>query len=161
MKLFLSRDTTMPHSRFVVADKCGHTKYVVTGKGTATIQHLVISAADGNSLVSIRVAPFSFFSAFVVSDYAERFLLVANHQKIEYKFHGISWTLCRSRDTRSFEIFDADGTPVMLQLADNFISKGYYELDIFSEQRELFCIAAAICADMVNLADAAFPATAQ
>ena len=151
----------MPHSRFVVSDICGHTKYVVTGKGSATIQHLVISTTDGQILVSIRVAPFSFFSAFVVNDAAERFLIVANHRKIEYKFHGISWTLLRSRDSRSFEIFDADGTSVMLQLADNFISKGYYELDIFSEQRELFCIAAAICADILNLADASLPATAQ
>ena len=149
----------MPHSRFVVTDEYGRAKYIVTGKGASSIQRLVISTTQGQMLVTIRVAPFSFFSAFVVSDGKERFSMVAGHSRLEYKFHGISWTLCRSQDVRSFEIFDADGTSVMMQLADNYISKGYYELDIFSEQRELFCIAAAICADTINLADTSVAAT--
>ena len=149
----------MPHSRFIVTDSSGYNKYVVTGKCTASIQRLVISDMQGKMLVTIRVAPFSFFSAFVVSDGTERFSMIASYNKREYKFHGISWTLCRSCDVRSFEIFDADGTSVMLQLADNYISKGCYELDIFSEQRELFCIAAAICADTINLADTTVAAT--
>ena len=159
MKLFLSRDTSMSHSRFLVTDESGNRKYVVTGKGSASIERLVISDTQGQMLVTIRVSHFSFFSAFVVSDYKERFSMVAGRNRAEYKFHGISWTLCRSRDVRSFEIFDADGTSVMLQLADNFIRKGYYELNIFSEQRELFCIAAAICADTINLADTTVAAT--
>ena len=79
--------------------------------------------------------------------------------RVEYRFHGISWSLVRTSDLRSFELVDADSTPVMIQQADSFMLTGAYNLDVFCKSRELFCISAAICADVINYADCAQTAT--
>ena len=73
--------------------------------------------------------------------------------KTDFRFHGISWLLCASADLRSFEIFDADGTLVMSQSTDSLYHTGAYTLEIYHELRELFCVAAAVCADVINFAD--------
>ncbi len=79
--------------------------------------------------------------------------------RTDFRFHGISWLLSRSADMRSFEIYDADGSVVMSQNADSYHLTGSYKLEIYSELRELFCIAAAVCADVINYADTTVKAT--
>lgn len=160
MKLFLSRDTSSEHSRFIVYDECKREKFVISGRRTASTDKMVISSVEGTPLVNIRVAPFHVFYAFSISDKKERFTMVAANigSRTDYRFHGISWMLSRSADRRSFEIFDADGTLIMSQSADRFLATGAYSLEIFCEKRELFCIAAAVCADVINYADSAIQA---
>ncbi len=116
---------------------------------------MVLSDLSGNPLVRIRVAPFRVFYAFSVRSGSERFTMVASTAsgRTDFRFHGISWLLSRSADMRSFEIFDADGSLVMCQNADRFHMTGAYTLEVYSELRELFCIAAAVCADVINYAD--------
>lgn len=157
MKLFLRRDNSDSNSRFIISDNLGHEKYIVTGRRTASTDKMILSDMSGTPLVTIRVAPFHVFYAFSISDGKERFSMTATQIRTstEFRFHGISWVLCRSRDRHSFEIIDADKTSVMLQSADRYLSTGAYELEIYTEHRELFCIAAAICADVINYADAA------
>lgn len=161
MKLFLKRDTSCDHSRYVVYDECKREKYIVTGKRGASVDRMIISTVDGIPCVQMRIAPFHVFYACSISSGKERFTMIASNfrNKTEYRFHGISWVLNRSSDLRSFEILDADTTPVMLQLADSFALNGAYNLDIYCESRELFCISAAICADAVNFADSTQAAT--
>ena len=157
MRLFLTRNTTSEHSRFIVYDECKREKYVITGKRTASTDKMVISSLDGTSLVSIRVAPFHVFYAFSISDKTERFTMVASNigEHTDYRFHGISWMLSRNYNMHSFSIIDADGTLIMSQSVDKLLSTGTYTLDICCENRELFCIAAAVCADVINYADSA------
>ncbi len=155
MKLFLKRDNSSEHTRFIVCDHLGVEKFTVTGKRRATTDKMILSSADATPLVTIRSAPFHVFYAFSIKDSKDRFAITATKGRnfIEYRFHGISWRLCKSSDCRSFEIFDADGKLIMSQCADRYLSTGAYELDIYSEQREYFCIAAAICANAVNFTD--------
>ena len=145
----------MLHSRFVVCDQNGDSKYMVTGKCGSAIHKLAISDLQGEVLVTIHLAPFKSFKAFVISDKSERFLMVASlaEKRLQFRFHGISWTMCQSADRRSFDIVDADASLIMTQSAENFLTNDSYELEIFITDRELFCVAAAVCADMINLAD--------
>lgn len=161
MKLFLKRDTSCEHSRYIIFDECKREKYIVTGRRGASVDKMIISTVDGVPCVNIRIAPFHVFYAFSISGDKERFTMTAANFKhrTDYRFHGISWTLVRSCDMRSFEIIDADKTPVMLQLADSFCLTGTYNLEVYCEARELFCIAAAICADVINYADSKKTAT--
>ena len=161
MKLFLQRDSSCEHSRYIVYDDCKREKYIVTGKRGASVDRIVISTPDGNPCIQIRIAPFHVFYVFTVAGANERFTMTATkfRKLAEYRFHGISWTLSRSADLRSFEILDADSTPVMIQLADSYSLTGAYNLEIFCESRELFCISAAICADILNFADNTMAAT--
>lgn len=160
MKLYLKRDTSMAHSRFVVFDATGCDKYVVTGKYGA-IHKLAISDLQGKVLASIHMAPFKSFKAFVISGGEERFLMVASaaRQFLHFSFHGINWSMCRSADGRSFDIIASDSSVVMSQNCDNLLSKDYCELEIFNESRELFCIAVAICANLINFADLSLAVT--
>ncbi|MBQ4569685.1 MAG: hypothetical protein IJA62_06520 [Ruminococcus sp.] len=160
-KLYLKRDASQVHSRFLVFDDLGREKFVITGRRMHSSDKMVISDLCGNPLVHIRVAPFHVFYAFSVRVSTERFTMVAstNAGKADFRFHGISWLLSRSSDLRSFEIFDADGSLVMSQSADSYLTNGSYTLEIYSELRELFCIAAAVCADVINYADNSVKAT--
>lgn len=157
MKLYLRRDTSSENSRFIVCDESGRPKFSVSGFATASTDRMVISSTLGNPLVTIRVARFPVFSVFSISDSSERFAMTATHLRSggDFRFHGISWVFCRSSDIRSFEILDADKSSVMLLCADRYLSTGTYELTINCKQRELFCIAAAICADSLNFGDVA------
>lgn len=161
MKLFLRRDTSKESSRFIICDEQGADKYSVSGKRTASTDRMTICNTEGMPLVTVRVAPFHVFYAFSISDGHERFTMTATRMgnKIEFRFHGISWSLCQSCDLRSFEIIDADKSVVMLQSADRFLSTGALELTVYNEHRELFCIAAAICVNVLSLADAAAAVT--
>ncbi len=134
---------------------------MISGRRSSSVDRMAILDMNDNPLVIIRVAPFHVFYAFSISDGHERFSMTATHirTRTEFHFHGISWVLCRSIDRRSFEIFDADNTPVLAQSADRYLSTGSYELNIFKEHRELFAIAAAVCADVLNYADATLAVT--
>lgn len=156
MKLYLKRDNSQEHTRYVICDHTGVEKFAVTGRRTARADKMVLSDINANPLLTIRSTPFHVFYAFSIKDSKEKFAITAAKGRdfIDYRFHGISWTLCRSNDLRSFEIFDADGKLIMSQSADRYLSTGTYELEIYSEQREYFCIAAAICANTINFTDA-------
>lgn len=161
MKLFLKRDSSNESTRFIIYDEQGRERYRVSGVRTASTDKMLLSTMDGEPLVTIRVAPFHVFYAFSINDGKDRFAMTATNlrTRLEFRFHGISWLLCRSGDMRSFEIIDADKTVVMTQNADRYLSTGAYELDISNIERTHFCIAAAICADIISLVDSAAAAT--
>ena len=57
------------------------------------------------------------------------------------------------------EIIDSRGNQVMYHSADDLKKTRTYILEIFDETNELYCVAAAICADVINYADYAVAAT--
>lgn len=160
MKLYLKRDISMAHTRFVVCDSVGELRYVVTGKRSASVDRMAVSNPENQILLNLKVAPFHFIYAFVMSDSNRRISMVSSNpaKAREFRFYGIDWTMCRSSDMRSFEIFDSRGISVMLQSFDG-LNKASYVLDIFDESKELYCIAAAIFADVLSFADEAIAAT--
>ena len=159
--MYLRRDNSMMHSRFIVSTHDGDDKYIVTGNQSETIGKMAISSKDGQVLVKIRLVLSGILSTFVISNSYERFTVVATNssKSLKLQIHGIDWAIRPSADFRTFEIFDSQGNLVMTQKAQNYSRKGYYTLDILLPQRELFCIAVAICADTLNFNDSFVPAT--
>ncbi len=161
MKLLIKRDTSMEHTRYNIYDESGSERYRITGKCTASIEKMIISDMSANALLTLRVARLPGLEACVVSDKKERFEMTVTSSKKVYRqlrFHGISWQYTPGSDNRSFEVFDLDGTCIMLQSADRYLSTGVLELTVNCEPRELFCIGAAVFADMVNIVDSAVTA---
>lgn len=161
MKLYLKRDTSMEHTRFIVCDHRGDLRYVVTGKRSGSVDRMVISLPDSTMLMNLKIAPMHFLYVFVMSGNNHRVSMFSSNpgKACEFRFHGIDWTMCRSSDMRSFEIIDSRGISVMLQSADTFLKSSAYTLDIFDEANELYCVAAAICADVISYADSHVAAT--
>lgn len=161
MKLYLKRDSSMEHTRFTVYDDCGDLRYAVTGMRSSNVDKMAVSNPESEVLLTLKVAPLHFLYAFTMRDSNHRISLVsANPGKAcEFRFFGIDWILRRSADMRSFEVFDSSGRVVMNQNADAFYRTSSYTLDIFDESKELYCIAAAIFADVLNFADSAVAAT--
>ncbi len=156
MKLFLrkNRDTDSDCC-FTVYTESGCELYRVVSSGKGFGEKLLITSLNNEALVSIRVISMNFFYAFAVKDSKERFMMTMNDifSSQSYKFYGISWLFRSDTCGRSFEVCDLDSSVVMRQKADKFITNGVYELDIFSESRELFCIATAVCADILGFID--------
>jgi len=161
MRLFLKKDNSMTHSRFIVKDSGENDKYVVTGKYGDAIQKLAVSSLDGEVLLKIRLLISRIFSTFVVSGTDKRIHITAiKKDRIhEFRFYGIDWYLRSDIDFRTFEIYDSGGTLIMSQKSDSYSSKGYYTLDITSPDKELLCIAVALCMDVYNFADSVAVAT--
>lgn len=161
MRLYLRRDNSMVHSRFVVCDENGNEKYIVTGKHTDAIGKMAISSTDGEVLVKIRMMLSTVLSTFVISDGSERFtmLVKASSASPQLRIHGIDWIIKYTADFNTLEVYDTDGTLVMVRKAETYISKGYYTLEVFSIGRELFSVAVAVCAGILNFSDSIVPAT--
>jgi len=160
MRLFLKRDTSMSHSRFIVSDSNGETKFVVTGKYNDAIQKMAISSPQGEVLIKIRMLISKVLSTFIIRSDDEHFTIIGGRRvSPDFSIFGINWKICASADFRTFEVFDADGSLLMTQKSDTCSSKGYYTLDIFTQRRELLCLAVAICIDVYNFADSVVAAT--
>lgn len=150
MKLFLKRDNSGENSRFVVYDDNGKLRYWVKGRrGTAT-DRMVITTVDGRPLLTLRVATFHSFSAFSVRNTQGHFVLTLTGMPAypEFRFHGITWRVSEFSPDKDFSVIDIDNTLIMRQKSSK--NKDYYELFVECEHRELFCIATAICADVIN-----------
>ncbi len=150
----------MVHSRFIVSDSSGKTKFVVTGKYSETLQKMALSSCDGEVLLRIRMLLSKMLSTFIIKTDYDHFTIIGGRKdKPDLNIFGINWSIRASADFRCFEVFDADGTLLMSQKTETYLSKGYYILDIFTQRRELLCIAIAICVDIYDFADSVVAAT--
>ena len=152
MKLFLKRDNSGEDARFVVFDETGRQKYSVKGKRSVAADNMVITLPYGKPLVTLKVCTFHFFSVFSVKSGCERFVitLTGMPHNPEYRFHGLCWRVCRFSPDRNFTVIDIDNSLIMKQKTLRNYDDNYYELTIMNEERELICVATAICADVVN-----------
>lgn len=152
MKLFLRRDNSREDNRFVVYDESNKIKYCVKGRRSVATDTMVISTPDDNPLVTLKVVTFRFFSVFSVKSGCERFVitLTGMPHNPDYRFHGLCWRVSEFSPDRNFTVIDIDNSLVMKQNTLRNYNDNYYELTIQKDERELFCIATAICADVVN-----------
>lgn len=156
MKCFLKKHTDADSDCcFTVYNDSGDEIYRVITSGKGFCEKLLITTPDNKALVSIRALSMNFFYAFSIKDSKDRFMITMNDifSAHSYKFHGISWIFLSDTCGRSFEISDCDNSLVMRQKGDRLITNGVYELEIINENRELFCIASAVCADIIGFVD--------
>ena len=150
VKIFIRRDVSDIHARYAVFDEYENELYTVSGRNTASGEVMKV-ISSGFTQAKIRDLRLPVLTAYVISVKAESVKLFFTYRagRIKARFSGISWRIRGDILSGSFDIIDADGT-IVCCVYQNFL-KRYIELNVFDDNRELFCIAAALCVDALNI----------
>lgn len=150
MRLFLKRDVSLGESAFVIFDELGNIKYLAqVGKTKVGGKYNVkISDADGETAAKIRELPIVGTNTFVfkVNKRHVTFVIVPTANGLNSYFYGNNWHINGELASKNFLIIDVDKSVIMrhTKRAD------CCELEIEREECELYCVAASICANLIN-----------
>ena len=150
VRLFLKRDTSGEYSRFEAADECGALKYTIRGKHIALGESIRIRDTGGALVCKIRRLGFSALSAYTITAGGEIFRLniMVSGGAASVRFRGISFFVRGGVIAGNYDIVDADNSVICAVYKD--FAKRCLTLTINLEERELFCIAAAVCIDSLS-----------
>lgn len=151
MKLYLQRDTSGLQARYQVADESGRLRYTVTGKRNPSGESIRIKDKNGETVCRIRSLGFSALSVYSISTGGEsmRLNIAVGTGRAAVRFRGISFYLRGDVLTGSYTILDAD-TAVICTVGKDF-ARGSTQLVLEQKDREIFCLATAICIDSLNV----------
>ena len=151
MKLYLQRDTSREQARYQVADEGGRLRYTVTGKRNPSGESIRIKNTLGETVCKIRSLGFSALSVYSVSSGCEsmRLNIAVGTGRAAVRFRGISFFVRGDVLMGSYSILDAD-TAVVCSVGKDF-ARGCTQLELNQEDREIFCLATAICIDSLNV----------
>ncbi len=154
VRLFIKRDVSGSDSRYGVWDEKGAEKYRVIGRNTPSGESVRIKDNAGAAVCKIRRLGFSTLSAYTVKVGHEtvRLNIALSGGVPSVRFHGISFIVRGDVCAGNYDILDADHTVVCVVSKD--FAKRTLTLTVNMEERELFCIAAAICVDSLSLSTA-------
>ena len=150
MKVFIRRDTSDIHSRFLVFDEFENKIYTVSGRNTDSGE-LMMVMDGGFTAAKIRDLKLPVIDAYSVTVAQECVKLIFSYRagRLRARYSGISWRIRGDILCGSYDILDTDGT-IICSVFEHF-SKNCTELNIFEKSRELFCIASAICVNSLNV----------
>ncbi len=150
MKLHLQRDVSAGDVRFLVFDESGNEKYRAVSVKTKVTKNLNLSVLDrsGNVSAKIRRLPLVGANAFVLKVGKSHITFVTLFTKngIFSYFYGNNWHINGSIAEKNFTIIDVDKTVILSHRKHS----EYCTLEIFDPDNELYCIAASICANLIN-----------
>ena len=151
VKLYLQSDTSDIGARYSVSDEKGALRYTVTGRRNPSGEVLKIIDTNGGTVCKIRGLGFSALSVYSVSAGCEsmRLNIAVGNGRAAVRFRGISFIVRGDVLTGSYSILDAD-TAVVCTVGRDFV-RGCTQLVIEQNDRELFCLAAAICINTLNV----------
>ncbi len=145
MKFFIKRDKTAGEGLFIVYDELGKEKYYV--KGSKNVCN--ISDLKGRVIGKIHRLPLPALKAFSISsgNYNIKFFVNTSSKIPSCYFFGNSWLIRGDIGTNSFDIIDADNS-IVASHRRSFRDSNAYELDVFGDNNEIFCIATSVCVDI-------------
>ena len=150
MKLFIKRDASASDREFVICDASGNEKYTVvsvTSKVTANA-NLQIRDANGNVGARIRRLPIPGTMTFVLKAYGTHinFVIVPTQKGVYSYFYRNNWHVSGDIAAKNFTVIDVDKTVILhhRKHAD------HCTLEYFDRDNELYCVTAAICANLIN-----------
>lgn len=150
MKLHLKRDVSADGAGFAVFDESGREKYRAVSVKTKVTKktNLFLLDGNGNTAAKIRRLPIVGTYTFVlkVSKSHITFVIVPTKNGILSYFYGNNWHINGSIAAKNFTIIDVDKSVVLSHRKH----ADYCTLEIFDEDNELYCVAAAICANLIN-----------
>lgn len=151
VKLYLKRDTSGLYSRYEAADGRGDLKYIVRGKQNPSGEFIRITDRNDSVVCKIRRLGINAFSAYTVRTGGEMFHIniAVSGASAAVRFRGISFCIRGDVITGNYDILDADNSVVCAVYKD--FGKNTLTLNVELEERELFCIAAAICIDSLSV----------
>ena len=157
MRLFLKRDVSMGESAFVIFDGSGREKYrAEVGKTKVGGKfNIVISDAQGGVAARIRELPIVGTKTFVfkVDRSHVTFVILPTPGGLSYRFYGSNWYIGGDLATKDFDIIDVDKSVILRHVRHS----DYCELDIARESAELYCVAASVCANLINTTEKLAP----
>lgn len=154
MKVYIKRDTSCTQARFVIYDALCNEKYFVVSDGKS-LEKLKLVDVQGNSLLKIKRLPLPVVYAFSISHKTENIKLILNPAKnaAGCYYYGISWHTRGNVFTKNFDIMDVDNSVVATHLKRWGGCADGYELNVYCEEKELLCIASAVCINIVAIVD--------
>lgn len=150
VRLFVKRDTSELYSRYEVFDQCGELKYTVRGKHTPSGEFVRIRDRKDAAVCKIRRLGINSLSAYIIRSDSEniRMNIVLAGAVATVRFRGISFCIRGDVIAGNYDILDADNSVVCAVCRD--FTKGALTLTVNVEERELICIAAAVCIDSLS-----------
>ena len=150
MKLHLKRDLSASDAGFTVFDESGMEKYRAVSVKTKVTKktNLFLLDGNGNTAAKIRRLPIVGTYTFVlkVAKSHITFVIVPTKNGILSYFYGNNWHINGSISAKDFTIIDVDKSVILSHRKH----ADYCTLEIFDEDNELYCVAAAICANLIN-----------
>lgn len=145
VKIYLQRDISDLYSRYEAYDDRGELVYRVRGRDNPSGGSITVIDRRDQTLCKIRRVGFSALSAFRIRVGSESVGLnvAVAAGRATARFRGISFRVRGDIMTGSYEILDADNTEVCAVYRD--FTKGSVTLSVDMPERELLCIAAAVC----------------
>lgn len=137
-------------SAFVIYDESGNNKYLASvGKTKVGGKfNIIITDSIGNTAARIRQLPIVGTNTFVfkVNKKHVTFVVVPTQKGAYSYFYGNNWHINGELLSKNFVIIDVDKSVILRHSKHS----GYCELEILSEKNELYCVAASICANLIN-----------
>ena len=150
MRLFIKRDKSSNEQDFVIFSESGDERYRTQRKksGSEKSMNIKICGTDGQIRAKIRKMPFPATNIFVLRADKSRitFVVVPTKNGLLSYFYGNNWHINGSIAAKNFTIIDVDKSVILSHRKH----ASYCTLEIFDEENELYCIAASICANLVN-----------
>lgn len=150
MRLFIRRSTSAADCLFVLYDASGNEKYKVIRKATKVAPNAsyFITDASGRTAAKIRRLPLVGAKTFALRADKSRvnLVLLPTQQGVFATFYGVNWHLNGDVAAKNYTVIDVDKTVVFRHTRH----ARYGELEIFDEENELLCIAAAVCINLLN-----------
>ena len=139
VKIYLQRDISTLNARYQVADEQGRLRYTVTGKRNPSGESIRICDTDGNTVV------------YSISGGGEsmRLNIAVGNGRASIRFRGISFLVRGDVLMGSYSILDAD-TAVVCTVGRDY-ARDCTQLVLNQNEREIFCLATAICIDSLNV----------
>lgn len=154
MKFFFKRDISCADARFVIYDALCNEKYFVVSNGKS-VEKLKLIDLEGNTLLKIKKLPLPVVYAFSISHKTENIKMILNPAKSAAGcyYYGISWHIRGNVFEKNFDIIDVDNTVVATHLKRWSGCADGYELNVYCREKELLCIASAVCINIVSIVD--------
>ena len=160
MKLYLKRDASADDVCFVIYDESGAEKYravsVVTKVTKKTNQLLL--GQGGEAAAKIRRLPIVGTCTYVLrvkKSHVTLSVVPVKSGVLSY-FYGNNWHINGSIAAKDFTIIDVDKTVILSHRKH----ADYCTLEIPDPENELFCVCAAICVNLINIAEKPLPCEA-
>lgn len=155
MKLFVKRDLSAPDAGFTVFDENGNPKYYAVFKNTRSSVKLRITDTDKNIVAKIhRMAiPAIFAFSMTACNKSARLMINPSKDIMQCYYYGLNWHINGDIISKNFSIIDVDNTCIATHKTSFCGKSDCFELEIFNNSNELFCVTTSICINLLNTVD--------
>lgn len=150
LKIYLQRDPSQLHTRYQALDEKGTLLYQINGRHNPSGESMQICDTQGAAVCRIRGLGFSALSVYsIVSDSESvRLNIAVGRGRAAARFRGISFFIRGDVLMGSYDIRDADNT-VICRVGKDY-AHGCIQTEIYQKEREILCIASAVCIDSLS-----------